>query len=84
MRSAAPDTQLASDLADLAQWAGVGRHVPELRVDGPVKAWAEYGTAGKVHLLQVRAWARVHGWEGRVEFGVRCMFQVVVSKMWKI
>ncbi|GLC59669.1 hypothetical protein PLESTB_001520400 [Pleodorina starrii] len=45
-------TELASDLAELAQWAGAGRWVPELRGDAPPKPWAEYGSAGKVHLLQ--------------------------------
>ncbi|EFJ40387.1 hypothetical protein VOLCADRAFT_108177 [Volvox carteri f. nagariensis] len=45
-------TQLATDLAELAQWAGAGSWVPELRTDEPVRPWTEYGSAGKVHLLQ--------------------------------
>ncbi|GIL74650.1 hypothetical protein Vretimale_2290 [Volvox reticuliferus] len=45
-------TQLVSDLAELAQWAGAGSWVPELRGDQPVKPWTEYGAGGKVHLLQ--------------------------------
>ncbi|GLI69408.1 hypothetical protein VaNZ11_014011 [Volvox africanus] len=45
-------TQLVTDLAELAQWAGAGRWVPELRGDQPVKPWTDYGAGGKVHLLQ--------------------------------
>ncbi|GFR46254.1 hypothetical protein Agub_g7805 [Astrephomene gubernaculifera] len=44
--------QLVTDVADLAQWAGGGSWVPELKSEGPLKPWSKYGTKGKVHLLQ--------------------------------
>jgi hypothetical protein len=51
---------LAMDLAELAQWSGQLRAVPELRSSGPLRPWSELSTRSKVHMLQVRPHPPAH------------------------